>query len=103
MTSGGDAGRRVGKCRTTFTPAGEFVDVVSTVTVATTAEALYDFLADEANMPGLAPWWISLQIVRSEAVEAGLEVDYRMRAYGVPYSWKTRVNVMERPGCIRYH
>lgn len=62
-------------------------------------EATFAFFADASNLQRLTPGWLEFSIVTPLPIvmRAGLEIDYRIRLYGVPLAWTSRIDVWE-PG-----
>ena len=60
---------------------------------------VFAFFADAANLERLTPRWLRFS-VRTQlpiVMRAGLEIDYRISLYGVPFPWRSRIDVWE-PG-----
>lgn len=68
------------------------------VVPAPLAEA-FAFFADAANLERLTPPWLNFAIRTPMPVEMreGLEIEYRIRLYGLPIPWRSRIDVWE-PG-----
>jgi ligand-binding SRPBCC domain-containing protein len=62
------------------------------------AEA-FAFFANAANLERLTPPWLGFSILSATPVlmRAGLEIQYRIRLYGVPIRWVSVIDVWE-PG-----
>ena len=60
---------------------------------------LFPFFADAANLDALTPPWLHFHIVTPPPIEmkAGALIDYRLRVYGLPLRWRTRINVWQPP------
>ena len=62
-------------------------------------DAAFAFFSDASNLQRLTPGWVQFSIVTPLPIvmRAGLEIDYRIRLYGVPLPWTSRIDVWE-PG-----
>jgi len=62
-------------------------------------DAAFAFFSDASNLQQLTPGWVQFSIVTPLPIvmRAGLEIDYRIRLYGVPLAWTSRIDVWE-PG-----
>jgi ligand-binding SRPBCC domain-containing protein len=59
--------------------------------------AAFAFFADASNLQRLTPRWVQFSIVTPAPIvmRVGLEIDYRIRLYGVPLAWTSRIDVWE--------
>src|SRR5438045_1591225 len=59
------------------------------VTVPAPIEATFAFFADAANLQRLTPPWLNFAIATPMpvAMREGLEIEYRIRLYGLPIPW----------------
>ena len=62
-------------------------------------DASFAFFSDASNLQRLTPGWVQFSIVTPLPIvmRAGLEIDYRIRLYGVSLAWTSRIDVWE-PG-----
>jgi ligand-binding SRPBCC domain-containing protein len=62
-------------------------------------ETTFAFFADASNLQRLTPPWLSFSLLTPPpiAMHAGLEIEYRIRLYGLPIPWTSRIDVWE-PG-----
>jgi ligand-binding SRPBCC domain-containing protein len=62
-------------------------------------DEVFGFFADAANLEQLTPPWLhfSIRTPLPVIMRAGLEIDYRISLYGVPFIWCSRIDVWE-PG-----
>ena len=60
-------------------------------------EATFAFFADASNLQRLTPPWLQFEMRTPTPVEMreGLEIEYRIRLYGVPMRWRSRIDVWE--------
>jgi ligand-binding SRPBCC domain-containing protein len=60
-------------------------------------EATFAFFSDASNLERLTPGWVQFSIVTPLPIvmRAGIEIDYRIRLYGVPLAWTSRIDVWE--------
>ncbi len=55
------------------------------------AEA-FAFFADPRNLEAITPPWLRFRIVEAPArLERGAQLHYRLRLFGVPIRWRTRI------------
>lgn len=59
----------------------------------------FAFFADAVNLERLTPPWVRFSIVTPLPIvmQAGLEIDYRIRLRGVPLAWTSRIDVWDPP------
>jgi ligand-binding SRPBCC domain-containing protein len=62
------------------------------------AEA-FEFFSDPRNLERLTPDLVHFQFLKAppEKVAPGTILEYRLRIYGVPVNWRTRIEVVEPP------
>jgi ligand-binding SRPBCC domain-containing protein len=67
--------------------------------VARPREEVFAFFADPRNLEALTPAFLRFQILPPvpSRIEAGTLIDYRLRLFGVPFTWRTRIESVE-PG-----
>ena len=60
------------------------------------------FFADAANLQRLTPPWLHFSILTPMPLEmrAEVEIAYRIRLYGVPIPWRSRIDVWEPGVCF---
>jgi ligand-binding SRPBCC domain-containing protein len=79
-------------------PAGA-VELYREAVVEAPIERAFAFFADAANLQQLTPPWINFRI-RSPLpipMREGVLIDYQISLYGIPFPWRTRIDVWE-PG-----
>lgn len=69
-----------------------------TVVPASLAET-FAFFADPSNLERLTPEWLNFTILSPNPIvmRAGVHIDYRIRLYGLPIPWRSRIELWE-PG-----
>jgi ligand-binding SRPBCC domain-containing protein len=67
--------------------------------VPASLEETFAFFADAANLQRLTPEWLNFTVLTPMPVvmRRGLEIEYRIRLYGVPVPWKSSIDLWE-PG-----
>ena len=67
--------------------------------VPASLEDTFAFFSDAAKLERLTPSWLNFTILTPTPVvmREGLEIDYRIRLYGIPIPWRSRIDVWE-PG-----
>jgi ligand-binding SRPBCC domain-containing protein len=60
-------------------------------------DAAFAVFSDASNLQQLTPSWLQFSIVTPLPIvmRVGLEIDYRIRLYGVPLAWTSRIDVWE--------
>jgi ligand-binding SRPBCC domain-containing protein len=59
----------------------------------------FRFFSDPRNLERLTPAFLQFKFLSPppETVQAGSEIDYQIRLYGVPVHWRTRIEVVDAP------
>jgi ligand-binding SRPBCC domain-containing protein len=62
----------------------------------------FTFFADAANLQRITPPWLHFSILTAMPVrmEVGLEIAYRIRVYGLPMPWRSRIDVCQPGACF---
>jgi ligand-binding SRPBCC domain-containing protein len=65
-------------------------------------EVTFAFFADASNLQRLTPSWLSFSLRTPPPIvmHAGLELEYRIRLYGLPMTWTSRIDVWEPGRCF---
>ena len=60
---------------------------------------VFAFFSDAANLEALTPPWLHFKILTPRPIQiaAGTLIDYRLRMFGIPFYWQTRIEEFE-PG-----
>ena len=80
-------------------PSGPVEELRAETWVPARVEEAFAFFADATNLERLTPSWLNFEIVTPTpiAMQAGTIIDYRIRLYGVPIPWQTKIEIWE-PG-----
>lgn len=62
-------------------------------------EEVFAFFADARNLQTLTPPWLHFQIITPGDIvmQAGAEIDYRLRVRGIPIAWQTVIDAWDPP------
>ncbi len=60
---------------------------------------VFDFFSDAANLTAITPPFLNFRIVSPLPIDMrpGELIDYKLRLFGVPFSWTTRIETYEAP------
>jgi ligand-binding SRPBCC domain-containing protein len=70
-----------------------------TQTIARPPDEVFPFFSDPHNLAEITPPFVHFRVLtpRSIPMTAGMLIDYRLRLFGVPFRWQTRVVELEPP------
>lgn len=76
--------------------------IATDMTLARPLASVFDFFSDASNLEAITPPELRFEFLTERPIEmrAGARIDYRLRLYGIPFAWRTRITVWE-PG-IRF-
>lgn len=62
-------------------------------------DQVFEFFSDAFNLEALTPDFLRFKILTPRPIElrAGALIDYRLRLFGVPFYWQTRIEQFEPP------
>jgi ligand-binding SRPBCC domain-containing protein len=65
--------------------------------IPATVEAAFAFFADASNLQLLTPRWVHFSIRTPPPIVMGegLEIEYLIRIHGLPFAWRSRIDVWE--------
>ena len=67
--------------------------------LALPAADAFAFYAEARHLEAITPPWLAFRVLSAGAIamRAGTLIDYRLRLYGVPLRWRTRIAVWDPP------
>ena len=70
--------------------------------VAASLSETFAFFADAANLQRITPPWLHFSTLTPMPVQmqSGLEIAYRIRLYGLPIPWRSRIDVWQPGRCF---
>jgi ligand-binding SRPBCC domain-containing protein len=78
-------------------PPQGLVRLQSDLVVPASPADTFAFFADASNLQCLTPPWLDFRIMTPLPIDMreGTRIDYRIRLYGVPIPWRSRIDVWE--------
>ncbi|HXV84925.1 MAG TPA: SRPBCC family protein [Candidatus Binatia bacterium] len=60
---------------------------------------VFSFFADPGNLEALTPGWLHFKILTPMPLQMkpGVSIGYRLRLYGIPLRWQSKISVWEPP------
>lgn len=83
-------------------PARGFAHIHRETLVPAPIGDTFAFFAAAANLEWLTPPWLGFRVITPLplTMRAGLEIDYRIRVYGVAIPWRSRIDVWVPGSCF---
>lgn len=63
---------------------------------------VFEFFSQAKNLEWLTPDFLNFKILTPEPIEMrqGLLIDYRLRLYGIPFRWQSKISTWDPPHCF---
>lgn len=83
----------------TDNPGGKGFRLEAIQILPASRERIFEFFSDAMNLQALTPPWLHFTVLTSTPIQmaAGTLIDYRLRLYGLPLRWQSRIAVWEPP------
>ncbi|MCE9554945.1 MAG: SRPBCC family protein [Planctomycetes bacterium] len=83
----------------TDAPHGPGFRLVAKQFLPVSRELLFEFFSNAMNLQELTPPWLHFTVLSSTPIQmaAGTLIDYRLRLYGLPLRWRSRIAAWEPP------
>ena len=79
--------------------SGDGFLLTASMTVSKPIEEVFEFFSDAGNLETITPEFLNFRILSQLPIEmeVGALIDYRLRLYGIPFRWRTKISHWEPP------
>ncbi|MBX3355668.1 MAG: SRPBCC family protein [Phycisphaeraceae bacterium] len=80
-------------------PTGHLHELRREQIIPRSLEESFEFFADAWNLEAITPPWLRFRIITPRPIDMreGAIIDYRLRLWGIPIRWRTRIEAWEPP------